>query len=287
MPLRWKRRGEACSNTKPIESKSSTHRPTACSHPTYTHGQEGAPCSDLRHNPAHQRNTTRFNPERSPSHCSIKGPRDKTRKLGTGECVLRIHGTPALLRPEIIKKGKEVVSAQGAHSELGGRRPMQGGNPGGGGTQGIAPCCGAPQSPAELSRQQWPIQAGQSGPFWSSVLSQKVALEEHDSLDSLTWAWLVAQRSWLGPSTLPLGEEHENHREDLILCKAMPTAWHILLTPLKTKPVVRDTRGSVLLMGSHGRRSQGILLGGDCPECLGSGVGSEQEPLVQLCSASH
>ncbi|CAN0004276.1 unnamed protein product, partial [Rangifer tarandus platyrhynchus] len=43
-------------------------------------------------------------------------------------------------------------------------------------------------------------------------------------------------RSWLGPSTLPLGEEHENHREDLILCKAMPTVWHILLTPLKTKP---------------------------------------------------
>lgn len=98
-----------------------------------------------------------------------------------------------------------------------------------------------------------------------------MALEEHDSLDSLTWAWLLAQRSCLGPSTLPLREEHENHREDIILCT--PAAWHILLMPLKTKPVVRDTRGSVLLTGSHGRRSQGILLGGNCPECLWGGGG--------------
>ena len=92
----------------------------------------------------------------------------------------------------------------------------------------------------------------------------------------------MAQGSWLGPSMLPLGEEHENHREDLIL--RTPVAGHILLTPLKTKLAVRDM--SVLLTGSHGRRSQGILLGGNCPECLGVGRWFT-EPLVLLCSASH
>ena len=84
-----------------------TTRLPACPHPTYTCRQEGAPCSDLCHDPAHQRDTTRFNSECSPSSCSIKGPKDKTRKLGTGKCVLRIRGTQALLRPEIIRKGRD------------------------------------------------------------------------------------------------------------------------------------------------------------------------------------
>lgn len=91
----------------------------------------------------------------------------------------------------------------------------------------------------------------------------------------------VGPEELAGPSMLPLREEHENHREDLILCT--PTAWHILLMPLKTKPVVRDTRGSVLLPGSHGRRSQGILLGGNCPECLvGGGGGGSPSPSSAL-----
>ena len=132
--------------------------------------------------------------------------------------------------------------------------------------------------PTESSRTE---QAAVDHPGWAvrafieQCFGSKSGLGGTRFIELPDLAWLVAQRSWLGPSMLPLGEEHENHREDLVLCT--PAAWHILLTPLKTKPAVRDT--SVLLTGSHGRRSQGILLGGNCPECLRGWGGGSPSPL--------